>query len=386
MSSKAIRKRPLSPMTFLLRNTQKTAPLTLVIVLSVMLIGGIVAMMNSIPLSIKVIYSYSRHYLGVTPRGDASLTPSIRRRIEEKSPVEIDRILVCRASSAQVKSLVGKWPFVVLALNEPDMRYYLGRMGGGKVVGRLPLGTAPEAVISEPVARNLNLKLGDALLGPEKEGDFSPKRVKVVGIVHTQEWIMLCPIEYHKLHHWPKTDLLLVFAQNLQEQGRLDRWAENEFKGERTQLFAYHQLEKDTDEMFSMLYRILNVVIGMLVLVITFMMALLMNIYQTQRMQEFGLLQALGYTKRKLLRRTIVESLIVLAGGWTLGLVLAVVMLNIVYDVLMHPNAFALDPTDPVAFRYTIPVPIAILLAASLTVSLKFRSFDPIRIVERRLG
>jgi hypothetical protein len=64
--------------------------------------------------------------------------------------------------------------------------------------------------------------------------------------------------------------------------------------------------------MFSILYRILDVVIGTLVLVITFMMGMLMNIYQSQRLVEFGLLQAIGYTKKQLFARVFAETAIVI--------------------------------------------------------------------------
>ena len=44
-------------------------------------------------------------------------------------------------------------------------------------------------------------------------------------------------------------------------------------KGEFAQLFAFHQIEKQSGEMFAVLYKIINLVIGVLVIVITTMMA-----------------------------------------------------------------------------------------------------------------
>lgn len=377
--------RPLVASTFLLRNRGKTIPLVAVITLAVMLIGGIVSMIDSIPLSIRTIYRYSKQMLGVTPRGDPAQTPIIRARIESEAPVPIDRMMVCRASSAQVRSIVGKWPFVVLALEPDDMRYYLDRMGAAGIEGRLPEPGQPEAIISDPVARNLGLKVGDVLIGPELDEAFSPKPVKVVGIARTDEWLMLAPIEYHRANHFPPIDFLLVFAKNRADQEKLDRWAQKAFKGERAQIFAYEELDRTTAEMFRMLYMILNVVIGTLVLVITLMMAMLMNIYQSQRLQEYGLLQALGYTRRQLLSRAMSESVLVVVGGWIIGLVVAFGLLHLVKATMMDPQAFALDPLDRAAFLYTIPVPLAILAASIFTVWSRFRRFDPVSVVERRL-
>ena len=137
--------------------------------------------------------------------------------------------------------------------------------------------------------------------------------------------------------------------------------------------------------MFKILYSILNVVIGLLVVVITLMMAMLMNIYQSQRLQEFGLLQALGYTRRRLMRRVLLETALVMAGGWALGLLAAFGLLWVVKVILFDPRAFMLNPLDKQAYLYTIPIPIVIFLAATWTISRRFRRFDPVGVVERRL-
>src|SRR5207249_3125015 len=100
---------------------------------------------------------------------------------------------------------------------------------------------------------------------------YSPKHVKVVGIAQTKNWIMCVDIDYMRLHHFPPVDVALVFAKNLAQQDRLDRWAVKKFEGNRAQMFAYFQIEKQTQEMFATLYKILDVVIGTLTLVITVM-------------------------------------------------------------------------------------------------------------------
>ena len=377
--------RPLAPRVYLLRNAGKTAPLIAVITLAVMLIMGIVSMIDSIPLSIKTIYSYSQYSLGISPRGDPSGTPKIVKEIQDKCPEPIEKLMLARASSAQVKSIVGKWPFVVLGVTRTDMEYFLKKLGSTGIDGRLPKSGEPEVVISRPVAKDLNLKLGQNLLSPDTQEAYSPFPVKIVGIAQTDQWLMLNDIKYQRENHFPPLDNVLVFAKDLQTQGKIDRWAIKEFKGERAQVFAYHVLEKQTDDMFRILYRILDVVIGTLVLVITFMMGMLMNIYQSQRLVEFGLLQAIGYTKRQLLRRVFAETALVLIAGWMLGVGFAILLLQVVKVTLMDPHSFALAIFDPVAFRYTIPVPITIALIAAFTVWARFRKFDPVGVVERRL-
>jgi ABC-type antimicrobial peptide transport system permease subunit len=137
--------------------------------------------------------------------------------------------------------------------------------------------------------------------------------------------------------------------------------------------------------MFRTLYQILNVVIGTLVIVITFMMGMLINIYQSQRIVEFGLLQAIGYTKRQILSRVLTETAMVVVVGWLLGLLAAYGLLNVANATLMAPRAYAINPVDKVAYLYSLPLPIAILVVAAATITVRFKNFDPIGVVERRI-
>lgn len=378
-------RRPLAAATYLIRNAGKTLPLIGVIMLAVMLIGGIVAMINSITFSIQTIYAYSANFLAVNPRGDSTGTPKLYEEVVQGAPVPIERAITCRAAGTQVNSLVGKWPFIVLGMRRPDLDYWLARLKVSGIEGRLPNPGRPELIVSEPVARNLHLRLGSTVLKPDSQDSYSPYRVKVVGIVMTDKWTMVTDYDYLAENHLPPIDNLLFFARNRSEQIKLDTWAFRHFKGERAQLFAYQEIDKQTHNMFKTLFQILNVVIALLVIVITVMMGMLINIYLSQRLVEFGLLQALGYTKKQLLKRVLKESLVVVILGWALGVGLGYWLLVVVKHTLMDPNGYGLLLKDPIAFRYTLPAPIAILIVAAITVAVRFRRFDPVSIVERRL-
>jgi ABC-type lipoprotein release transport system permease subunit len=196
---------------------------------------------------------------------------------------------------------------------------------------------------------------------------------------------MLAPISYLEQYHFPPVDVGIVFAKNLDEQAKLDQWAVKHFKGRPVGVLAYFQILRNTNEMFTTLFMILNVVIATLVVVLTFMMGMLINIYQSQRLVEFGLLQAIGYTKARILKRVLTETLLVIVFGWALGVVSAYGLLTVAKTLLMDPKAFELNVVDPIAFMYTIPLPIMILFTASASVILRFRNFDPVGVVERRL-
>ncbi len=130
--------RPLAPSTYLLRNLGKTVPLTAVIVLAVTLVTGIIAMIDSIPYSIRNVYRYAKEDIGITPRGDPSVLPTLVKDVEKNSPFKIGRVITCRVTGATVKSIVGKWPFIVLGLTQDDMRYYTARQLSHVDLGSIP--------------------------------------------------------------------------------------------------------------------------------------------------------------------------------------------------------------------------------------------------------
>jgi putative ABC transport system permease protein/lipoprotein-releasing system permease protein len=357
----------------------------LVIVLAVLLIAGIVSVMNSIPLSVRNVYGYSKHITGATPRGDMSYFPELKEHFE-KSPIPIERTIIARTVLFNVRSIVGPWPFVLHGISNADATYLVEKIGLKLTSGRFPEPGQPEAVISERVARNLGLSLGDVLLRPDDEKNYSPFEVKVVGILAGSEWFAFTSYEYLKENHFPPVDVLIFATPNLSEQRKLDAWAEESLRSQRALVFTFPSLERDTEETFRILFKILNVVVALLVTVITLMMAMLINIYLSQRIVEFGLLQAIGFTQSKLIKRAIYEASLVVAIGWLFGVVSACALLSVIRSVLMDPKGFYIDPLDPVAYAYSIPVPIAILAAAAATVWWRFRKFDPISVVERRVA
>ncbi len=377
-------KSPLAPWVFILRNKGKSFPLILVIVLAVLLVAGIVSLMNSIPLSVQTVYGYSRYLTGISARGDAQMVPLLLERLKA-CPHPLERVIPCRATAFDIQSIAGKWPFLLYGLKPEDADYLTRKLGLRNLEGLLPRQGEPECVISRPVAKNRGLRVGDILLRPDDPDNYSPRPVKVVGIFDSDEWFAYTSYEYLAKFHFPPVDALLVVAPDMKTQREVDKWATEEFKGMRAYVFTYPELERQTKESLQVFYAILNVSFALLLGVVTLMVAMLINIYLTQRAGEFALLQTLGLTRRDLMLRAMSEGVLVVVFGWLAGVGLAYAVLALVNESIMMPRAFLLNPLDPIAYLYTLCVPSAILLAAGATVWLRFMKFDPIAVIERRV-
>ncbi|HWP30286.1 MAG TPA: ABC transporter permease [Fimbriimonadales bacterium] len=385
LSRKRMLRKPLAAWVFYSRNPGKSVPIILAILLAITLIAGVVAVMNSVPLSIRKIYGHGRFFTGATSRGDMRFFPELLTHFE-KSPVPIERKVVCQTATFEIKSLVGPWPFLVYGLKSKDVEYVTKKLGLRVLEGRLPRPGEPEAAITLPVARNLRLSIGDVLLAPDREKRYSPQPVRVVGIWNSEEWFAITSYEYLFHNHFPPLDALLVFAKDGNMQRQLDVWAEKSLLGKHARAYTYIQLEKETRQTFATLFAILNLVIGMLVILVTLMMSMLIQIFLSQRSTEFGLLQAIGFTKKQLMRRVLAESFWITIVGWISGAIFALLIFLTVKNIYFEPRGYYLNPFDVPAFLYTAPIPLAIFLASFFTVWNWFRRFDPITIIERRIA
>ena len=161
-AAKKIVLRPLAPTTYLLRNAGKTLPLTGAIMLAVLLVAGIVAMINSIPYSIRSVYLYGQEFLAAGPRGDPTISRELAHTIQTESPVPIERIAFIRSAPSTVKSIVGSWPFIVVGFEHEAANLDASAIAlaacasGGKVIvqvkERLPRGALKAREVRIPAA------------------------------------------------------------------------------------------------------------------------------------------------------------------------------------------------------------------------------------------
>ena len=111
---------------------------------------------------------------------------------------------------------------------------------------------------------------------------------------------------------------------------------------------------------------------------------MLSNIYFTQRIAEFAVLAAIGYQRKRLIWRVIVETFLLTLMAWIVGAVVSYFFLTYFKTAVFEPRGLLIDPADPFAYKYTIPIPFAITLFAVFTIAYRLMRFDPVTIIERR--
>ena len=223
----------------------------------------------------------------------------------------------------------------------------------------MPAEGAAEAVVSDAVARNLNLKVGDVISKPEAEDAYAPVPIRLVGVLHGPVWIGLTSKAFVDANS-PLTMRGLMAVSptaDANAQRRLDDAVERVVDKKIARVWRFSGLVRETRSALSNLYLILNIITTLIVFAIAFVCALLSNIYFTQRLPEVATLSAIGYARRQLLGRAFGETALLCAFGWLLGAAITVGMLAAIYGLLLAPRGLLLNPFDSMAFLFTVPLP-----------------------------
>ena len=335
----------LSPLTYFRRNLGKTLPMAFVIVLSVTLVASVTTIIRSIDLTVYTLYGYNRYLTGLTPRNALSIDEDQVTKIR-KLP-ELGSLHPTHSYTVMVKTIFGKMPFPLFGVDARGRSLVLKRCGIALSGGRMPAEGAAEAVVSDAVARNLGLKIGDVISKPEAEDAYAPVPIRLVGVLHGPVWIGLTSKAFVDANSPFTLKGFMAFAStpDADAQRRLDDAIEHIVDKKLARVWRFSGLVRETRSALSNLYLILNIITTLIVFAIAFVCALLSNIYFTQRLPEVATLSAIGYARKHLLGRAFGETALLCAFGWILGAAITVGMLATIYSLLLAPRGLCSIPS-----------------------------------------
>jgi len=336
----------------------------------VFLIASIVTIVDSIDLTVLTIYGYTRAFTPVIPRaGRLRVDPQLQDQIR-KMP-QTDKIIEAGGFFFNINTVFGRLPFVCFGVNPAQRDYLIGRAGDKLAEGRMPAEGQPEAVVSEGIVRNRRLKLGDVLAAPTDTGSLVsvPVPVKLVGILSGPTWIAFTSRQFSDAALPLVPHSVLVTTHNVADQVNFGDTLMASLDKVQVQVFSFHSLVKELRDTLSSMYLIMSLVNGTVILVVALMS---------------GMLSAIGIPRRILLVHAVSETAILTAIGWIVGSGVDLAFMAGLRGSLFEPRGMLINPTDPLAYFYTAPIPVCITLFAVATVGYRLSRLDPVTIIERR--
>jgi FtsX-like permease family protein len=289
-------------------------------------------------------------------------------------------------SNLDINLLAGNAQFDLYGFDQPGMAQLLSLYGDTVLAGRLPRANASEIALSEEIARARNVWVGGKVGNNINELDRLPDAFTVVGIIRGPTRVGVIPIDYMTEHYLfeRRYQGLVVVPQAGHEQAVHDELqrliGDTPFR-----LFDWGYIKAKIDSLIANLETINRFLILLVTLVLALVVGLLNNLFFRQRMNEFGLLAAVGYSRWSLIMRVAWESLGVTIASWVLGVGLGVAVLSWFNLTFIVPHGLLMNVFDwNVLAVHTLPIPLMVFLFGMGTVAWQLLRLDPITIIERR--
>ena len=289
-------------------------------------------------------------------------------------------------SNIDLNMLAGDANFDLYGLNAQDTQDLLSYYGDRVSQGRLPRQDAPEVVLSEEVARARGVGIGDVVGSDVNELDALPEHFKIVGLLSGPVRLGFIPRDYMVNNYFGARRFQALVVVPKPGQLAATRAPLHELiKDQPYRIFDGPFVAGKIDSLLVNLQRIDDFLTLAVALTLALVIGLLNNLYFRQRMNEFGLLAALGYSRRQLAFKVVTEGALVVLGAWVLGAIVGAAVLSWFNATYMAPHGLLLRVFDPgILLRATLPVPVMVLIFSLGTLLWQLVRLDPIAIIERR--
>ncbi|HEV3028046.1 MAG TPA: ABC transporter permease [Planctomycetota bacterium] len=374
---------PLSPWTYGRRNVRKVLPALIILTFVVMLVFVILSTLGGLRESMLVYTGEFDAWTLVFPKKDTRLPRALLEEIAAHPAVE--RMVDSRNCFVRVRTLIGPMPFNLRAGRREENRFLLERVNARLRAGHLPEPGTNEVAIHENIMKANRWSLGREFGVDVDEEDWMLGRFKVVGILEGPVPVGVCSFEYLN------SPLQYAFSAKLWEReiivARPGRTAElNAFLRTLKDVKVYDKARAvdDVTEGFDRIILVFRFISILLIVVVSFVVGLINNIFFAQRVDEFAVLLAIGHTQRRVFRMVTGETAGLMGVSWTLGLGLGIAMYAAFCALVMEPRGIPLPLWQPGPLLISLILPVVAQAFAVVTVLGKLRRLDPVTIIERR--
>ncbi len=379
--------RPLSSWTFYLRHRRRG--LTSVAVMGLMILGVAFPVFFFAPVidvQRPIFLNYLRYVGEIMPGVGRSVDPGVAGEIRAHPGV-------ARVAPATPLSLAISVPPVsmvtaaIYGVSEEDLAYLADVLELHLKEGRLPRAWSNEIVLSESLAQNRGLRVGDTVGRPvyERDRNISTEMV-VVGIFSFSDVALgFASSEYlsgHELYASHATHLMVIPTKG--SKAKLDAWLEENVASTQTLVQTYDARLREMQQVTRSVLLLLAAVESVIAVVAAIALAALNYIYFAQRQDEFGILHAVGHSRPWLISRAMGETASVVALAWLVGAAMCMVSLVYAQANVYAPLGLRLDLFNLSPWLFTLPIPLAVIVVGAGTIAWTLRRLNPVAVIEMR--
>jgi ABC-type lipoprotein release transport system permease subunit len=370
----------------------RTLMLMFLIVLSTIGIFVLVAILESIPGRIHT--EYLTQVSHVIPLSGNDLETGVVSQIQVHPGVE--RTIPASGLSLYYPALLGMTNIKLLGMSPADAAYLVDYSGQVITEGRMFEPRTNEIILAGAVARALNLQVGDEIDRTVNE-DFYRQVIaplKVVGIIDRDPsstdaenppvrfgFISGEYLDGHELY--APLNHGFVVVPRAGQLADVNIFLESEIDSDKTDTQTIGKTMASVETARFFLFVTFGVVNTLVAVIVALVVAAINRIALMQRLEELGLLNALGFNKPILMRRMVAETSVSSVMGWLLGIFLSVTFMAFLRDDVLYARGIDLHIWNPVPFIFVLPIPLAVIISAMRSIQRIFVSLDSVEILER---
>jgi hypothetical protein len=260
--------------------------------------------------------------------------------------------------------------------------------------GRFPQPHTNEIILSEALAQNRGLSVGDRLGQPVDQDDLGiPTEMVVVGIISRPSpgrgendlWLGFASYEYLTSHElYASHPMHLLVIPNEGQKAEMDTWLREDVNPELVEAFTFEWMRMNYRFLALIFLGIFGVVEVIIAIVAALALTVLAYTFFTQRLEEFGILHAIGHSRPWLILRTTRETAIIVTAAWLIGAIVCLLGLITMQVSLYSQRGLVIGFFNPAPWLFTLPMPVAIVVISASLVSWTLSRLDPVSIIERR--
>lgn len=270
-------------------------------------------------------------------------------------------------------------------IRETDMDYFMNKYGVKLVEGSLPKDDSYEIVINKDIAKNRGLKVGDKVGDSINKFDSIPGEYTVVGIVNSNALISILSANEKIMPNYKNEEQslssgFLVFAK-ADKKTAMDKYLESISKDKAdvtTKSIALKHWERSAG-----VTKVMDILAILSIIVMVITVGSSKYVQYINRKEELGLLNAVGYNKRNILKRIFKEVCVSNALGYALGLALSFAGSLFLTKGLWEPKGAEGFLYTPKGLIVSLFVPLFTILFSVIPINNLINKLDPIKMIEK---
>jgi len=372
-----------------------------------MVLYTIVGVLDS--LTLQLDFSYLSRISRVRPDTGYALEPGVIPQIQAHP--DVDRMISDNGLTIAVPTLGGIGSMHLIGVSQDDVQYLMEHCGVRLKEGRLLEPRTNEFMLSEEIARALELETGDRVDRSINEDyyEYVLEPLVLVGILEGAPstgsgrvpstgsgqvpstisgqvpvassgpsvrvgFVSYEYLDSHELYA-PRTAGVLVAAREGRKEA-VDEFLETTIASARTEVETYRDVVEVAAQARRFLYLTFGIVNCLVAIAVAGVVGVINQIALMRRVSELGLLHALGHHRNRLIRRLTLETAVVSGLGWIAGLALGLLILSWLKANLYYARGMELNLANLQPLWFVIPIPLMVVALAVLGLRRLFARFD----------